>query len=82
MSVVYPLPCGCKSEHWYQLCATHQNEVLNARAQLMGLPDLRFTHRQLTDLEQLPATLRAIQLRLISNPTKSCVIKITPEPIP
>ena len=49
-------------------------------ARLMGIADLRFTHRDFTDLPRLVDTINMIKLQLISNPTKSCLIKIIPGP--
>jgi hypothetical protein len=77
--VKYPLECGCSGEHYNSLCDGHQNEYLEDMRRLMGIADMRFTHRDFTDLQRLVQALHAIKLQLISNPTKSCIIKIIPE---
>jgi hypothetical protein len=79
MKVVYPLPCGCTSPKYHGLCETHKAETILDQRVLMGIPHLIFTHQSFTDLPQLAETLQAIKLQLISNPTKSCIIKINPE---
>jgi hypothetical protein len=79
MSAQYPLNCGCRSATYYGLCDSHQAEHDADQARRMGVSDLRFSHRDFTDLTQLAKTLHTIKLQLISNPTKYCVIKIIPE---
>lgn len=76
--VKYPLECGCKSEHYYGMCSGHQAEHVADQARRMGIADLRFTHRDFLDLPSLVRTLHAVKLQLISNPTKSCIIKVIP----
>lgn len=76
--VKYPLDCGCSSDHYHGLCDGHKNEVIDDQRTLMGIPRLRFTHRDFLDLPSLVNTLQAIKLQLISNPTKSCIIKVAP----
>lgn len=77
--VKYPLDCGCTGEHYHSLCGIHRDEVIADHRRLMGIADLKFTHRDFTDLPRLVIALQAIKLQLISNPTKSCIIKVTPE---
>ena len=77
--VKYPLDCGCTSPHQHNMCVGHQEEMLFDKRRLMGIADLRFTHRDLTDLPSLGKALAVIQLHLIANPTKSLLIKIIPE---
>lgn len=74
----YPLDCGCKGPKYWAKCDNHKAEEETDSARLMGIADLTFNHRQFTDLPQLALTLNAIKLQLISNPTKSCLIKIIP----
>lgn len=80
--VKYPLDCGCSSEHYHGLCDGHKNEIIEDQRTLMGIPHLRLTHRDFLDLPSLVKTLHAIKLQLISNPTKSCLIKIAPGGLP
>lgn len=77
--IKYPLDCGCTGEHYHSLCDGHREEVISDNRRLMGIADLRFTHRDFTDLPRLVIALQAIKLQLISNPTKSCIIKVIPE---
>jgi len=77
--VKYPLDCGCSSDHYHGLCEYHKEEVIVDQRRLMGIADLRFSHRDFTDLPRFVKTLQAIKLQLISNPTKSCIIKVIPE---
>jgi hypothetical protein len=75
----YPYPCGCHGPKYISKCTKHQMEQVKEDARRQGVADLRFTHRDFTNLPQLVETLHAIKLHLISNPTKPCVIKINPE---
>jgi hypothetical protein len=74
----YPLECGCTGPKYWAKCNNHKAEEEADSARLMGIADIRLTHRDFTDLTKLAATLITIKLQLISNPTKSCLIKITP----
>ena len=72
----YPLPCGCHGPKYISKCTKHQLEQVEDDARRAGVVDMVFTHKDFTDLPRLVETLHAIKLRLISNPTKSCVIKV------
>lgn len=76
--VKYPLPCGCHGPKYISKCAMHQLEQVENDTRLAGVVDLVFTHRDFTDLPSLVKTLHDLKLRLISNPTKSCLIKVIP----
>jgi hypothetical protein len=77
--VKYPLDCGCSSAKFYALCDAHKLEVITDERRTKGVPDIIFRHRDFTDLRQLSEALHIIKLQLISNPTKSLLIKINPE---
>jgi hypothetical protein len=74
----YPLPCGCHGPKYISKCNIHQVEQIEEDARRIGIVDLVFSHRDFTDLASLIKTLHDIKLRLISNPTKICLIKVTP----
>ena len=74
----YPWPCGCHGPKYISKCTKHQMEQVEDDARRAGTADLKFTHRDFTDLMSLVQTLHAIKLQLISNPTKSCIIKVIP----
>lgn len=76
--IKYPLPCGCHGPKYISKCSMHQVEQIEDDARRAGVINLIFTHRDFTNLPQLVKTLHEIKLRLISNPTKSCVIKVIP----
>jgi hypothetical protein len=74
----YPLPCGCHGPKYISKCDLHQVEQIEEDARRLGIVDLTFCHHDFTDLAKLFETLQAIKLRLISNPFKSCIIKVIP----
>lgn len=75
----YPLTCGCRAKDYWSMCDNHKAEFESDAARVMGIADLRFNHRDFTDLPRLAQVLNAIKLQLITNPTKSCLIKIIPD---
>jgi hypothetical protein len=60
------------------MCELHADEFKLDARRYMGIPELTFTHRQLTDVIELGQTLFDIKLWLIEHPTKSLLIKIVP----
>lgn len=74
----YPLDCGCKGPAFESMCDAHATEFQADARRYMGIPELMFTHHQLTDVIELGKTLHSIRLRLIENPTKSLLVKIIP----
>jgi hypothetical protein len=64
------------------MCEVHGAEFQADARRYMGIPELTFTHRQLTDVTELGQTLFQIKLWLIEHPTKSLLIKINPGCLP
>jgi hypothetical protein len=72
----WPLPCGCKSNHYYAMCDDHIREYHEDAARRMGVPDLQVITESAVISEAAWRQLRIdVEVNLALRPTKPLVVR-------